>query len=53
MAAHMLTSTKDSIADIALACGFNDASHFIKFFHRKKKITPLRFRQTYLKTGLR
>ncbi|MBQ8717712.1 MAG: helix-turn-helix transcriptional regulator [Clostridia bacterium] len=45
MAAYMLTTTEDGVADVALACGFNDASHFIKFFHRYKGVTPRRYRQ--------
>ena len=48
-AAYMLTTTEDGIADVALACGFNDASHFIKFFRRKKGVTPRRYRQMHAK----
>ena len=48
-AAYMLTTTEDGIADIALACGFNDTSHFIKFFRRKKGVTPRRYRQMHAK----
>ncbi len=49
MAAYMLITTEDSIADVALACGFNDASHFIKFFRRRKNVTPRRYRQLHSK----
>ena len=49
MAAHMLITTEDTVADISLACGFNDASHFIKFFRRKKQVTPRRYRQIHTK----
>lgn len=47
VAAHMLINTEESIADIALACGFHDSSHFIKFFRRKKLVTPRRYRQLH------
>lgn len=49
MAAYMLITTEESISDVALACGFNDASHFIKFFRRKKNVTPRRYRQIHAK----
>jgi AraC-like DNA-binding protein len=49
MAAYMLITTDDSISDISLACGFNDASHFIKFFRRKKGVTPRNYRQLHTK----
>lgn len=48
-AAYMLTTTEDTIADVSLACGFNDTSHFIKFFRRKKGVTPRRYRQMHAK----
>lgn len=40
----LLRTTQRPIAEIALACGFNDASHYIKFFRRKKGITPRQYR---------
>lgn len=49
MAAYMLITTDDSISDISLACGFNDASHFIKFFRRKKGVPPRNYRQLHTK----
>lgn len=37
-------STKDvSITEVALSCGFNDISYFIKTFHKYKGITPKQF----------
>ena len=37
-------STKDiSIKEVALSCGFNDESYFIKTFHKYKGITPKQF----------
>ena len=52
MAAYMLITTDDSISDISLACGFNDASHFIKFFRRKKGVTPRNYRQLHTKQSI-
>ncbi len=40
-----LTETNDSITDIALACGFNDVSYFIKMFRRYKGISPLKYKK--------
>ncbi len=49
MAAFMLVNTDETVADVSLACGFNDASHFIKFFRRQKGVTPRRYRQMHAK----
>ncbi len=39
-----MLSTKDiSIKEVALSCGFNDESYFIKTFHKYKGITPKQF----------
>lgn len=43
----LLRETNRPIADIATACGFNDASHYIKFFRRKKGITPRQYRSVH------
>ena len=40
----MIRETNDRLQDIALKCGFNDFSYFIKIFHRYKKMTPLKYR---------
>lgn len=45
MACLKLAHTNDSITNIALACGFNDVSYFIKLFHRYKETSPLKYRQ--------
>ena len=45
MAWLKLAHTNDSITNIALACGFNDVSYFIKLFHRYKETSPLKYRQ--------
>ncbi len=39
-AAYMLSTTHESVTDIAYACGFNDLSYFIKTFKRYKNVTP-------------
>lgn len=44
----LLRTTSRPIADIAQACGFNDASHYIKFFRRKKGVTPRQYRMQSL-----
>ena len=44
-AKQMLQITDISVEDIALACGFSHASHFIRLFHAKEGLTPLRYRK--------
>ncbi|MDD3340494.1 MAG: AraC family transcriptional regulator [Lachnospiraceae bacterium] len=39
-ACYQLASTEDSVTDIALNCGFNDLSYFIKTFKKYKGVTP-------------
>lgn len=42
-----MLSTKDiSIKEVAISCGFNDESYFIKTFHKYKNITPKQFMKT-------
>ncbi len=39
-----MLSTKDvSIREVAISCGFNDESYFIKTFHKYKDITPKQY----------
>ena len=39
-----MLSTKDmTIREVAISCGFNDESYFIKTFHKYKKITPKQY----------
>jgi AraC-like DNA-binding protein len=39
-----MLSTKDiSIREVAISCGFNDESYFIKTFNKYKNITPKQF----------
>lgn len=44
---HLLTSTDQSVAQIALQTGFCDASHLIKVFRQKHGVTPDVFRSTF------
>lgn len=46
MASIQLMQTNNSITDIALSCGFNDPSYFIKLFNRYKGISPLKYKQS-------
>ena len=39
-ACYQLATTDDSVTNIALNCGFNDLSYFIKTFKKYKGITP-------------
>lgn len=39
-ACYALSSTDDSVTEIAYACGFNDLSYFIKTFKKYKGVTP-------------
>ena len=39
-----MLSTKDiSVKEVAISCGFNDESYFIKTFSKYKGITPKQF----------
>ena len=39
-----LSSTEESITDIAYGCGFNDLSYFIKIFKKYKGVSPRKYR---------
>lgn len=45
-ARQLLTQTDRSILDVALACGFETASHFSKCFHAAYDRTPSNYRQS-------
>ncbi len=47
LAASMLASGKDSIAEIADACGFSDASYFTKSFRASFGETPKEYRNRF------
>ncbi len=44
-AKKLLLSTDKSVSDIALLCGYNHISYFIKEFKAKTSLSPLKFRQ--------
>lgn len=44
-AARKLRSSDSNVTEIALSCGFNDLSYFIKTFKNIKGVTPAKFRK--------
>ena len=46
-AAELLSTTADSVTDIALACGFNDSGYFARLFRRHKGMTAGAYRKTH------
>lgn len=52
-ASRLLIDTKDSIADIALACGYTSMSNFNRTFKREKGKTPKEFRTKHGNVGER
>ena len=46
MAKQMMMMSQDSLADIALACGFADQSHFARAFRQRVGDTPSAWRRT-------
>lgn len=44
-AMRLLANTKDSVTDIAFACGFNDSNYFSSRFHQEIGLTPMQFRK--------
>jgi AraC-like DNA-binding protein len=48
-ASKMLISGNMPVTEIALSCGFNDLSYFIKTFKRYKGVSPLKFRADHEK----
>jgi transcriptional regulator, araC family len=45
-----LIHTPQSVKQIALQLGFEEATHFNKFFKKQQHITPKVFRENYLAT---
>ena len=46
-AQRLLTTTNQSVGEIALATGFYDQSHFTKRFNKAVGMTPLAYRKKY------
>ncbi len=44
-AAELLQADELSVTDVALSCGFNDLSYFIKLFKRQKGMSPRDFKK--------
>lgn len=51
-AARRLVDTTMTSAEICYDCGFNNISNFNRLFRKKKKCSPMQFRQNYLKTKI-
>jgi transcriptional regulator GlxA family with amidase domain len=47
-ASRCLIYTRQSLADVALGCGFGDQSHFSREFRRHFGRTPRQYREAYL-----
>lgn len=47
IAARMLLTTKQSVAEIGYSCGFNTQSHFNRLFRESKGCTPSEFRERF------
>ena len=46
-AAELLCATGDSVTEIALSCGFNDLSYFIRLFRQYKGVSAGQFRKQH------
>lgn len=44
-AVRLLSATDMSVMDVALECGFNDCSYFIRVFKKQKNLTPNQYRK--------
>lgn len=47
VACEQLLTSDLSVTEVALNCGFNDLSYFIKTFKKHKKLTPKQYLKTY------
>lgn len=47
IAARMLLTSKQSVAEIGFSCGFNTLSHFNRLFRESKGCTPSEFRERF------
>lgn len=45
-ACEQLADTQYTITEVALNCGFNDISYFIKAFHKAKGVTPKQYKES-------
>ena len=47
LACHLLRHTRQSLAQVAMTCGFASASHFSNRFRQALGDTPSRYRQAF------
>ncbi len=47
-AAELLQADELNVTDVALSCGFNDLSYFIKMFKRQKGVSPRAFKKSIM-----
>ena len=50
-ATKLLSATDMSVTEIAMECGFNDCSYFIRAFKKHKKMTPNQYRKLKSRVG--
>ncbi|MBQ7838896.1 MAG: AraC family transcriptional regulator [Lachnospiraceae bacterium] len=46
-ACYFLSTSSDSITELAYRCGFNDSSYFVKIFKKYKGITPKQYQKLF------
>ena len=46
-AKQKLRETDETVVCIASSCGYDSIEHFIRLFHRREKLTPLKYRQKH------
>ncbi|MFV1994102.1 MAG: helix-turn-helix domain-containing protein [Verrucomicrobiales bacterium] len=46
-AQRLLTTTSDTVGNIALASGFYNQSHLTRYFRKRTGMTPLAFRRQF------
>lgn len=51
-ACHLLTESDKAVGDIAFEAGFESLTYFNRVFVKKKSITPRRFRESIVRTGV-
>ena len=44
-AVRLLSATDLSVMEVAMECGFNDCSYFIRVFKKQKNVTPNQYRK--------
>ncbi|MEM7406532.1 MAG: AraC family transcriptional regulator [Pseudomonadota bacterium] len=52
VAAELLTTSRQSVAEVGYVCGFSDQAHFTRVFKRHCGLTPARFRAQFETTDV-